>query len=137
MPHSHVRLKSPEPLKSKSDFTIYVRRMPHNFSWIFVNALEVLRLKDSHRELGIASTFTKKLQSWFQLPDGKWELARIMSSSGREWVISLSEEKTKAGPVLVAVNPFKKVPLYGNDYIEAYRCKSSDLPHVYAITDNT
>ncbi|KAK1325885.1 hypothetical protein QJS10_CPA01g00064 [Acorus calamus] len=28
---------------------------------------------------------------------------------------------TKAGPVLVAINPFKEVPLYGNDYIEAYR----------------
>lgn len=38
--------------------------------------------------------------------------------------------------MLVAVNPFKKVPLYGNDYIEAYRCKSNDIPHVYAITDN-
>ncbi|RZC75040.1 hypothetical protein C5167_050519 [Papaver somniferum] len=42
---------------------------------------------------------------------------------------------TKAGPVLVAINPFKKVPLYGNDYIEAYRRKSTDSPHVYAITD--
>ncbi|XP_042053293.1 myosin-1-like isoform X1 [Salvia splendens] len=42
---------------------------------------------------------------------------------------------TKAGPVLVAVNPFKKVLLYGNDYIEAYKHKSLDNPHVYAITD--
>ncbi|KAG6654819.1 hypothetical protein CIPAW_05G171900 [Carya illinoinensis] len=42
---------------------------------------------------------------------------------------------TKAGPVLVAINPFKKVPLYGNDYIEAYKCKSIESPHVYAITD--
>ncbi|MCL7040047.1 hypothetical protein MKW94_026393 [Papaver nudicaule] len=42
---------------------------------------------------------------------------------------------TKAGPVLVAINPFKKVPLYGDDYIEAYRRKSTDSPHVYAITD--
>ena len=43
--------------------------------------------------------------------------------------------QTKAGPVLVAVNPFKKVLLYGNDYIEAYKRKSLDNPHVYAITD--
>ena len=43
--------------------------------------------------------------------------------------------QTKAGPVLVAVNPFKKVPLYGNDYIEAYKCKAIESPHVYAITD--
>ncbi|CAN0888253.1 VIII-1 [Linum grandiflorum] len=42
---------------------------------------------------------------------------------------------TKAGPVLVAINPFKKVPLYGNDSIDAYRNKSADNPHVYAITD--
>ena len=43
--------------------------------------------------------------------------------------------QTKAGPVLVAVNPFKKVLLYGNDYIEAYKRKTLDSPHVYAITD--
>ncbi|KAB1993963.1 hypothetical protein ES319_D13G067500v1 [Gossypium barbadense] len=42
---------------------------------------------------------------------------------------------TKAGPVLVAINPFKKVPLYGNDYIEAYKNKSIESPHVYAIAD--
>ncbi|XP_043693933.1 myosin-1-like isoform X1 [Telopea speciosissima] len=42
---------------------------------------------------------------------------------------------TKAGPVLVAINPFKEVSLYGNDYIEAYKCKSMDSPHVYAIAD--
>jgi len=43
--------------------------------------------------------------------------------------------QTKAGPVLVAINPFKKVPLYGNDYIEAYKRKAIESPHVYAITD--
>ncbi|KAL4186087.1 hypothetical protein AMTRI_Chr09g12470 [Amborella trichopoda] len=42
---------------------------------------------------------------------------------------------TKAGPVLVAINPFKAVPYYGNDYIEAYRRKKMDDPHVYAIAD--
>ncbi|XP_059633321.1 myosin-1-like [Cornus florida] len=125
----------------------------------------------------------KKLQSWFQLPNGNWELGKILSTSGTETVISLSEGKvlkvnpeslvpanpdildgvddlmqlsylnepsvlynlqyrynrdliyTKAGPVLVAINPFKKVPLYGNDYIEAYKRKSMESPHVYAITD--
>ncbi|EMS67686.1 Myosin-J heavy chain [Triticum urartu] len=43
---------------------------------------------------------------------------------------------TKAGPVLVAVNPFKKVALYGNEYIKAYRNKTMDSPHVYAIADS-
>ncbi|XP_038892076.1 myosin-1 isoform X2 [Benincasa hispida] len=42
---------------------------------------------------------------------------------------------TKAGPVLVAINPFKKVDLYGNDYIDAYKRKTIESPHVYAITD--
>ncbi|KAL5983015.1 hypothetical protein ACLOJK_017095 [Asimina triloba] len=42
---------------------------------------------------------------------------------------------SKAGPVLVAINPFKEVPLYGNDYIEGYRRKSMESPHVYAIAD--
>ncbi|PKA45876.1 hypothetical protein AXF42_Ash016902 [Apostasia shenzhenica] len=37
--------------------------------------------------------------------------------------------------VLVAINPFKEVQLYGNEYIEAYRRKSIDTPHVYAIAD--
>lgn len=36
---------------------------------------------------------------------------------------------------MVAVNPFKKVPLYGNNYIEAYKRKATESPHVYAITD--
>ena len=36
---------------------------------------------------------------------------------------------------MVAVNPFKKVSLYGNEYIDAYRNKSMDSPHVYAIAD--
>ncbi|KAK2453781.1 myosin [Trifolium repens] len=125
----------------------------------------------------------KKIQSWFQLPNGNWELAKIITTSGTESVISLPDGKvlkvkqdclvsanpdildgvddlmqlsylnepsvlydlqyrynqnmiyTKAGPVLVAINPFKKVPLYGNNYIEAYKRKATESPHVYAITD--
>ncbi|XP_028766947.1 myosin-1 isoform X1 [Neltuma alba] len=125
----------------------------------------------------------KKIHSWFQLPNGNWELGKIISTSGAESVITLPDGKvlrvkaeslvpanpdildgvddlmqlsylnepsvlynlqyrynrnmiyTKAGPVLVAVNPFKKVPLYGNDYIKAYKNKAMESPHVYAITD--
>nr|XP_043623219.1 myosin-1 isoform X2 [Erigeron canadensis] len=130
-----------------------------------------------------ASYVAKKLQSWFQSSDGNWELAKILSITGTESLISFSEGKvlkvnsdsllpanpeildgvddlmqlsylnepsvlynlqyrydrdmiySKAGPVLVAVNPFKKIPLYGSDYIEAYKNKSTDNPHVYAIAD--
>ncbi|XWS39612.1 hypothetical protein CRYUN_Cryun18bG0069700 [Craigia yunnanensis] len=137
-----------------------------------------------HRWSDITSYATKKkVQSWFQLPNGNWELGRIMSTSGTESLISLPDGKvlkvnsdslipanpdildgvddlmqlsylnepsvlfnlqyrynqdtiyTKAGPVLVAINPFKEVSLYGNDYIEAYKNKSIESPHVYAIAD--
>lgn len=37
--------------------------------------------------------------------------------------------------MLVAINPFKEVPLYGNKFIEAYRRRSIENPHVYAIAD--
>ncbi|KAJ8770010.1 hypothetical protein K2173_009093 [Erythroxylum novogranatense] len=125
----------------------------------------------------------KKVQSWFQLPNGDWALGKILETSGSETVISLPDDKvlklkseslipanpdildgvddlmqlsylnepsvlynlqyrynqdmiyTKAGPVLVAINPFKEVRLYGNDFIEAYKNKSIESPHVYAITD--
>ncbi|XP_015577619.1 myosin-1 [Ricinus communis] len=144
-------------------------------------------ISTSHTERRWADTTSyltkKKIQSWFQLPNGDWHLGRTISTSGIESVILLSDEKvlkvkseslvpanpdildgvddlmqlsylnepsvlynlqyrynqdmiyTKAGPVLVAINPFKKVPLYGNDYIEAYKNKSIESPHVYAITD--
>ncbi|XP_027343633.1 myosin-2 isoform X2 [Abrus precatorius] len=42
---------------------------------------------------------------------------------------------SKAGPILIALNPFKDVQIYGNDYISAYRQKTIDSPHVYAMAD--
>ncbi|KAM0937017.1 putative myosin ATPase [Dioscorea sansibarensis] len=42
---------------------------------------------------------------------------------------------TKAGRILVAFNPFKDIPLYGNGYMVAYKQKASDSPHVYAVAD--
>ncbi|KAF3606210.1 hypothetical protein DY000_02049761 [Brassica cretica] len=141
--------------------------------------------QNDERRWSDTSAYARKkiLQSWVQLPNGNWELGKILSTSGEESVISLPEGKvmkvisetlvpanpdildgvddlmqlsylnepsvlynlnyrynqdmiyTKAGPVLVAVNPFKEVPLYGNRYIEAYRKKSNESPHVYAIAD--
>lgn len=43
--------------------------------------------------------------------------------------------QSKAGPVLIAVNPFKDVEIYGNDVISAYQKKAVDAPHVYAVAD--
>ncbi|XP_073143264.1 myosin-2-like isoform X2 [Henckelia pumila] len=42
---------------------------------------------------------------------------------------------SKAGPVLLAINPFKDVQLYGNDSVMAYRQKLLDSPHIYAVAD--
>ncbi|KAL1203060.1 Myosin-4 [Cardamine amara subsp. amara] len=40
---------------------------------------------------------------------------------------------SKAGPVLIAVNPFKKVQIYGKEFLSAYQKKSLGAPHVYAV----
>ncbi|CAA0840346.1 Myosin-2 [Striga hermonthica] len=42
---------------------------------------------------------------------------------------------SKAGPILVAVNPLKDVQLYGDDIVTAYRQRLLDSPHVYAVAD--
>uniref|UniRef100_A0ACD5U5G8 Uncharacterized protein n=1 Tax=Avena sativa TaxID=4498 RepID=A0ACD5U5G8_AVESA len=126
----------------------------------------------------------KKHRVFCQLPNGDWALCTVITTSGDESVVKVSEGKvlrlkteslqpanpeildgvddlmqlsylsepsvlynlqyrysqdmiyTKAGPVLVAVNPFKKVALYGNEYINAYRNRTMDSPHVYAIADS-
>ncbi|TYJ38947.1 hypothetical protein E1A91_A04G030200v1 [Gossypium mustelinum] len=43
---------------------------------------------------------------------------------------------SKAGPVLIAVNPFKDVQIYGKDFVTSYREKATDSPHVFAMADN-
>ncbi|XLU30324.1 hypothetical protein S245_066390, partial [Arachis hypogaea] len=53
-----------------------------------------------------------KVQCWLQLSNGNWELVKIITSSGTESVVLLPDGKTKVGPILVAINSFKKVPLY-------------------------
>ncbi|KVI02253.1 IQ motif, EF-hand binding site-containing protein [Cynara cardunculus var. scolymus] len=42
---------------------------------------------------------------------------------------------TMAGPVLLAINPFKDVSISGSDVITAYREKILDSPHVYAVAE--
>ncbi|KAF1866956.1 hypothetical protein Lal_00018342 [Lupinus albus] len=42
---------------------------------------------------------------------------------------------SKAGPILIALNPFKDVRVYGNDLLSAYRQRLIDSPHVYAMAD--
>ncbi|XP_019449127.1 PREDICTED: myosin-2-like isoform X2 [Lupinus angustifolius] len=42
---------------------------------------------------------------------------------------------TKAGPILIALNPFKDLQNYGNDHVPAFNQKFIDIPHVYAMAD--
>lgn len=43
--------------------------------------------------------------------------------------------QSKAGPALIAINPFKDIQLYGNEFVTAYRQKLLNDPHVYSIAD--
>ncbi|XP_058747335.1 myosin-2-like isoform X3 [Vicia villosa] len=42
---------------------------------------------------------------------------------------------SKAGPILIALNPFKDLQIYGNDYVSTYRQQLVDTPHVYGMVD--
>ncbi|XP_039026501.1 myosin-2-like isoform X2 [Hibiscus syriacus] len=42
---------------------------------------------------------------------------------------------SKAGPVLIAINPYKEIQTYGKDFVTSYREKATDSPHVFAIAD--
>ncbi|CAL0328901.1 unnamed protein product [Lupinus luteus] len=42
---------------------------------------------------------------------------------------------SKAGPILIALNPFKDLQIYGNDHVSGYGQKFSDSHHVYALAD--
>uniref|UniRef100_A0A3Q7IBG5 Myosin motor domain-containing protein n=1 Tax=Solanum lycopersicum TaxID=4081 RepID=A0A3Q7IBG5_SOLLC len=42
---------------------------------------------------------------------------------------------TKAGPVLIAVNPFKEIQLYGSKFVTAYKQKLLDSPHIYSVAE--
>ncbi|KAJ0702156.1 putative myosin ATPase [Helianthus annuus] len=42
---------------------------------------------------------------------------------------------TMAGPVLLAINPFKNALIIGSDVITAYKEKILDSPHVYHVAD--
>ncbi|BAT89413.1 hypothetical protein VIGAN_06036100 [Vigna angularis var. angularis] len=42
---------------------------------------------------------------------------------------------SKAGPILIALNPFKDLQMYGNKYVSACSQRTMNGPHVYATVD--
>ncbi|XP_031407548.1 myosin-2 isoform X2 [Punica granatum] len=141
------------------------------------------RIKEPDWEDNIGYFIKKKLSIWCRLASGQWELGTILSTSGEEACVLLSNRNnikvptgellpanpdllegvedliqlsylnepsvlhnllyrysrdmiySKAGPVLIAINPFKDTQIYGRDVIASYRQKTAGSPHVYTIAD--
>ncbi|KAG4166601.1 hypothetical protein ERO13_A13G143500v2 [Gossypium hirsutum] len=78
----------------------------------------------------------KKLRVWCRQSNGVWVSGTIHSTSGEESFVSLANGNSKAGPILIAVNPFKDVQINGKDIVTTYKQKATDKPHVFAIAEN-
>ncbi|XAR67526.1 Myosin ATPase [Bertholletia excelsa] len=141
-------------------------------------------VRESEWDDNIAYFIKKKLRVWCRMPNGQWELGQILSTSGENATILVSDGAvsytpcadllpanpeilegvddiiqlsylnepsvlhniqhrflqnmiyTKAGPIIIAMNPFRGVQCYGNKFITAYKKKLCEKPHVYAIADD-
>ncbi|CAL0333788.1 unnamed protein product [Lupinus luteus] len=177
----HKRSSSFGSKRVKMDVEFYCAKSEENMSLLTCNASsgKIEELEDDC----ISYFIKKKLRVWFKQPRGKWELGTILSTSGEEASVSLSNGNvmkvarsellpanpdilegaddlmklgylnepsvlhnlkfryskemiySKAGLVLIALNPFKDLSIYGSDYASAYRQKLIDTPHVYAMAD--
>ncbi|XP_019453619.1 PREDICTED: myosin-2-like isoform X2 [Lupinus angustifolius] len=177
----HKRSSSFGSKRVKMDVEYYCATPQENMSLLTCNASsgEIEELEDDC----ISYFIKKKLRVWCKEPRGKWELGTILSTSGEEASVSISNRNvmkvdrsellpanpdilegaddlmklsylnepsvlrnlkfryskemiySKAGPVLIALNPFKDLSIYGTDYVSAYRQKFIDAPHVYAMAD--
>ncbi|KAK4796631.1 hypothetical protein SAY86_028957 [Trapa natans] len=141
------------------------------------------RTREPEWEDNIGYFIKKKLSVWCGQVDGQWELGTILSTSGDQACVLLSNATSinvpteellpanpdvldgvedliqlsylnepsilhslqyrysrdmiysKAGPVLVAINPFKDTQIYGSDVITSYRNRAASSPHVYTTAD--
>ncbi|KAK4787497.1 hypothetical protein SAY86_011330 [Trapa natans] len=141
------------------------------------------KIKEPEWEDNIGYFIKKKLCIWCRLVSGHWESGTILSTSGDEACVSLSNGNTvkvpigellpanpdilegvedliqlsylnepsvlrnlqfrysqdmiysKAGPVLIAINPFKNIQIYGRGILASYKQKTASSPHVYAVAD--
>ncbi|KAK4713504.1 hypothetical protein R3W88_019411 [Solanum pinnatisectum] len=46
-----------------------------------------------------------------------------------------AQDRIYAGPVLIAVNPFKEIQMYGSKLVTTYKKKLLDSPHIYSIAE--
>ncbi|CAH9071085.1 unnamed protein product [Cuscuta europaea] len=151
VPISPSRSVSPTGIQSKwSDTKLYAVKKVHSWlqfpdgSWELVS---IISTYGNESVISFSNGKVQKVKAENLLPanpdilDGVDDLMQLSYLNEPSVLYNLQYRYcrdmiySKAGPVLVAINPFKSVPLYGNDYIEAYQRKSSDSPHVYAITD--
>ncbi|KAK4804171.1 hypothetical protein SAY86_003988 [Trapa natans] len=141
------------------------------------------KIKEPEWEDNIGYFIKKKLSIWCQIVSGHWESGTILSTSGDNACVSLSNGDTikvpigellpanpdilegvedliqlsylnepsvlhnlqfrysqdmiysKAGPVLIAINPFKNTQIYGKGVVASYRQKTARNAHVYDVAD--
>ncbi|KAL8241971.1 hypothetical protein R6Q59_012273 [Mikania micrantha] len=132
------------------DVSVY--NMKKNYAWFQApdgnwELAKILSVSGTESLIAFSETKVVKVQSDCLLPanpeilDGIDDLIQLSYLSEPSVLYNLKYRYdqdmiySKAGPVLVAINPFKTIPLYGDDYIEAYKRKKMDNPHVYAIAD--
>ncbi|KAL8224278.1 hypothetical protein R6Q57_019753 [Mikania cordata] len=132
------------------DVSVY--NMKKNYAWFQApdgnwELAKIISVSGTESLIAFSETKVVKVQSDCLLPanpeilDGIDDLIQLSYLSEPSVLYNLKYRYdrdmiySKAGPVLVAINPFKTIPLYGDDYIEAYKRKKMENPHVYAIAD--
>nr|GEW22493.1 myosin-1 [Tanacetum cinerariifolium] len=139
------------PSRGWDDISVYNAKKK-NYAWFQApdgnwELAKILSVSGNESLIAYSETKVLKVQSDILLPanpeilDGVDDLMQLSYLSEPSVLYNLQFRYdqdmiySKAGSVLVAINPFKPIPLYGDDYIEAYKRKKMDSPHVYAIAD--
>ncbi|KAI3816405.1 hypothetical protein L1987_16099 [Smallanthus sonchifolius] len=150
-PYAHSPSVDIKDSRGWDDVSVYNAKKK-NYAWFQApdgnwELAKILSVSGTESLIAFSETKVVKVQSACLLPanpeilDGIDDLIQLSYLSEPSVLYNLQYRYdrdmiySKAGPVLVAINPFKTIPLYGDDYIEAYKRKKKDSPHVYAIAD--